>query len=167
MRMMKAKSNPQEVKSLLKQWSPGFVDYKSWVVVAVSDIFFYVHPENWGRFSFWLIFFKRGLVQPPTRKPNETTRVFYGKTPFNSIVNLRLPGGKNLVLLKSGSQNFSVFGPFNEAIPLFQCGPVVFDMKVGSLGSPNLFSWQIFGESSSLIPLYKAPLDLVGVLDCI
>ena len=27
-----------------------------WVVV--SNIFFYVHPENWGRFPFWLIFFK-------------------------------------------------------------------------------------------------------------
>ena len=29
-------------------------DYYYWVVV--SDIF-YVHPETWGRFPFWLIFF--------------------------------------------------------------------------------------------------------------
>ena len=31
----------------------------------VSNIF-YLHPENWGRFPFWLIFFGR-VVQPSTR----------------------------------------------------------------------------------------------------
>ena len=36
---------------------------KNWVVVSKIC---YFHPENWGRFPFWLIFFK-GL-KPPTRK---------------------------------------------------------------------------------------------------
>ena len=48
-----------------------------WLVF--SAIFFDFHPENWGRFSFWLIFFSDGLVQPPTSLPGSR---WYQHLPF-------------------------------------------------------------------------------------
>ena len=30
------------------------------------QIFFYFHPEPWGRFPFWRAYFSNGLVKPPT-----------------------------------------------------------------------------------------------------
>ena len=38
---------------------------KIWVVA--TQIFFYFHPENWGRFPFWLIFLKG--VETTTKRP--------------------------------------------------------------------------------------------------
>ena len=42
-------------------WGGGenylFWGTKQWKFVVVSNVF-YVHPENWGRFPIWLIFFK-------------------------------------------------------------------------------------------------------------
>ena len=35
-------------------------------LVGVFLIFFYLHPENWGRFPFWRSYFSKGL-EPPTR----------------------------------------------------------------------------------------------------
>ena len=60
MRMMKAKSNPQEVKSPLKQKVPGFVDYLSWVVVA-TQIFFLFTPKIGEDEPILTNIFQRGL----------------------------------------------------------------------------------------------------------
>ena len=37
------------------------------MVSSVSSIFFYVHPETWGRWTHFDSYVSKGLVQPPTR----------------------------------------------------------------------------------------------------
>ena len=98
----------------------------------------YFHPENWGRFPIWLIFFKC-VVQPPTSYTLNTSPLAWRK-PMDGVEHLE-PHKTSQVLLFVGSRQNVEVGGSCEACP---CPDLYNSIKYDPQGvtiSAGCWSW--------------------------
>ena len=78
---------------IARQWHPSLHARGGFIRVVVLDIFWYFHPENWGGFPFWLIFF-RGVGSTTNQ-----LYVFWGKATWLTKRLFKLKKNRWFVLL--------------------------------------------------------------------